>query len=360
MKVSDKMIQRAWKDDTPQKGIPILRSLLWILSFPYDGAVFLRNVAYNQRLITQKKLSCPVISIGNLTVGGTGKTPTVIMIAALMKRHGYIPAVLSRGYGGNTKSPVNIVSDGQNILMNWKDAGDEPVLLAKSLPGIPVLTGAKRFLTGRAAVERFGANILILDDAFQHRRLFRDTDIVLLDAALPFGNGFLLPRGPLRERPCALGRADMILRTGIAEKTEPLPGNIPLPSFRGAHKPMGMVSGKTGQIEPPEALRGQKIIAFAGIGSPEAFRQGLVALDADVVSFRDFPDHHPYSDSDIDELRRLAAKSGASRLITTEKDGVRLADFPDFLAEVSLLRISMEITPLAPFTELIFSRPPHY
>ena len=354
-----KMIQRVWNDDAPQKEIPILRPLLWILSFPYDGAILLRNAAYNQHLITQKKLSCPVISIGNITVGGTGKTPTVIMIADLMKKQGYRPAVLSRGYGGNTKSPVNIVSDGQNILMKWKDAGDEPALLAKSLPGIPVLTGTDRFLTGTAAVERFGANILILDDAFQHRRLFRDTDIVLLDAALPFGNGFLLPRGPLRERPSALGRADMLLRTGVAEKTEPLPGDIPLPSFRGVHKPTGIVSGKTGQIETPEALRGQRVIAFSGIGSPEAFRQGLAALGADVVLFRDFPDHHPYSDSDIDEIRRLAAKSGLSLLITTEKDGIRLADFPDFLAEVALLRISMEITPLAPFTELIFSRLPH-
>lgn len=355
----NKMMQRAWNDNTPQKGISILRPLLWILSFPYGGAVFLRNAAYNRRLITQKKLSCPAISIGNLTVGGTGKTPTVILIAALMKRHGYNPAVLSRGYGGNAKSPVTVVSDGRNILMNWKDAGDEPVLLAKSLPGIPVLTGTDRFLTGTAAVERFGANILILDDAFQHRRLFRDTDIVLLDAGRPFGNGFLLPRGALREKPSALGRADMLLRTGVAEKTEPLPGDIPLPSFRGVHKPTGIVSGKTGQIEPPEALRGQKVIAFSGIGSPEAFRRGLAALGADVVSFRDFPDHHPYSDSDIDEIQRLAAKSGASRLITTEKDGVRLADFPDFLAEVSLLRISMEITPLAPFTELLFSRFPY-
>jgi tetraacyldisaccharide 4'-kinase len=355
----NKTIQRVWSDDASQKGISILRSLLRILSFPYGGAVFLRNAAYNGRLLTQKKLPCPVISIGNITVGGTGKTPTVITIADLMKKHGYRPAVLSRGYGGNTKSPINVVSDGQNILMNWKDAGDEPVLLAQSLPGIPVLTGMDRFLTGTAAAERFGANILILDDAFQHRRLFRDTDIVLLDAARPFGNGFLLPRGYLRENHSALARADILLRTGSVEKTEPLPGDILLPSFRGVHKPTGIVSGKTGQIEPPGTLRGQKVMAFAGIGSPEAFRLSLVALGADVVSCQDFPDHHPYSDSDIDDLRHLAADGGTTRLVTTEKDGVRLADFPDFLKEVSLLRVSMEITPLTSFTELLLSRSSH-
>jgi len=146
----------------------------------------------------------------------------------------------------------------------------------------------------------------------------------------------------------------MLLRTGTADKTEPLPGDILPPSFRGVHKPTGIVSGKTGQIEPLEALRGQKAMAFAGIGSPEAFRQGLVALGADVVSFHDFPDHHPYSVSDIDDLLRIAAESGASHLITTEKDGVRLADFPDFLNEASFLRISMEISPLAPFTKRLF------
>ena len=355
----EKMMQRAWNDDTLQRGISILRPLLRVLSFPYGGAVLLRNAAYDRHLIAQKKLPCPVIGIGNITVGGTGKTPTAIMLAALLKGRGYHPAVLSRGYGGKTKSPINVVSDGRHILMNWRDAGDEPVLIAQSLPGIPVLAGKDRFVTGMAAVERFGANVLILDDAFQHRRLFRDIDIVLLDASRPLGNGFLLPRGTLRERPGAIGRADMVLRTGSAEKTEFLPGDIALPSFRGVHQPTGIISGKTGQSEPSGALQGQKVFAFSGIGSPAAFRKSLAALGADVVSYRDFSDHHPYSDADRNELRRLAAQSGASRLITTEKDAIRLADFPDFLAEVSLLRISMEITPLAPFTDLILSRLPH-
>ncbi|MCK9364390.1 MAG: tetraacyldisaccharide 4'-kinase [Syntrophales bacterium] len=355
--------QRQWNDDEAKTGDVLPRMLLRILSLPYSGAVLFRNILCDRRIIRQERLPCPVLSVGNITVGGTGKTPTVIMIAKLLQQHRYRPAVLSRGYGGKSGSPVNVVSDGKTVLMGWKEAGDEPVLMANSLPGIPVLTGANRFLTGSAALEKFGADILILDDAFQHRQLFRDLDLVLLDSARPFGNGFLLPRGPLRESPSALARADMLLRTGLAEKGEPLPVktkfnvcNIELPSFRGVHRPTGIVSGKTGHSDPPEALRGEKIMAFSGLGSPESFRKGLAALGAAVVSYRDFPDHHPYSDADIVALRRLATQSGASLLVTTEKDGVRLADFPDFLAEVSLLRISMEITPFLPFSELLFSR----
>jgi tetraacyldisaccharide 4'-kinase len=351
------MIQSLWNDEKTGSWALLPRLFLRLLSYPYSGAVSLRNTFYDRQIIRQKRLPCPVISVGNITVGGTGKTPAVIVVATLLKQGGYHPAILSRGYGGKSKAPVNVVSDGENLLTGWEEAGDEPILIAKSLPGIPVLTGAARFLTGNEAVQRFGADILILDDAFQHRQLFRDIDLVLLDKTHPFANGFLLPRGPLRENPSALRRADIILRTGAAEKIEPLPGNTGLPSFRGVHQPTGLVSGKTGEIAPPETLRGKKIIAFSGIGHPAAFRQGLAALGAQVVSYRDFPDHHPYQASDIDELRRLASRSGASQLLTTEKDGVRLASFPDFLADVSLLRISMEITPLAPFEKLLASLP---
>jgi tetraacyldisaccharide 4'-kinase len=219
-----------------------------------------------------------------------------------------------------------------------------------------VLTGSKRFLTGKTALGRFGADILILDDGFQHRSLFRDIDIVLIDAACPFGNGFLLPRGPLRELPQVLRRAGILLRTGDADHEEPLREVPSLPSFRGTHRPRELVEAATGRVSPPTALQGQTVFAFAGIGSPEAFRRGLTALGAKIVSFRAFPDHHPYSRSDIEALRRLASESGAARIVTTEKDGVRLTDFPDFQSEISLLRVGMEITSAGPFAELIFSR----
>ena len=349
-------VQRIWNEERPGGRYAVIRVVLHLFSLPYRGAVAARNRLYDGGLLKQEKLSRPVISVGNLTVGGTGKTPTVILLAALLKEHGYRPAVLSRGYGGHAKASVNVVSDGNRVLLGWREAGDEPVMIAGALPGIPVLTGPKRSLTGKAAVERFGADILILDDAFQHRSLFRDIDIVLMDAARPLGNGFLLPRGPLREPPQALHRAGILLRTGDADHEEPLREVPSLPSFRGIHRPRELVEAATGRVSPPTALKGQKVLAFAGIGSPEVFRRGLTALGAEVVSFRTFSDHHPYDRSDIEALRRLATENGVARIVTTEKDGVRLADFPDFQSEISLLRIGMEITPAGPFAELIFPR----
>jgi len=351
-------VQGSWDGDRTQSGIAPLRAVLGLFSLSYRGGVAARNRLYDLGLLRQAKLPCPVISVGNLTVGGTGKTPTVVLLANLLREKGRRPAVLSRGYGGRAGAPVSIVSDENRVLMEWGEAGDEPVLIARAVPGVPVLTGAERRLTGRAAVERFNADILILDDAFQHRQLFRDLDIVLVNAALPFGNGRLLPRGPLREPKASLRRAHLIIRTGAeGDPVEPLEeAAAGLPFFRGIHRPQGIVEGRTGRLLPAASLQGEKVCAFAGIGQPEIFRRSLIALGAKVVSFRTFPDHYPYIRSDIDALRRLAAETGADRIITTEKDGVRLDYFPDFLAKVSFLRIGMEITPPESFAELIFSR----
>ena len=348
-------VQRSWDEDRAGSPITPLNTLLGLLSLPYRGAVALRNGLYDRGLFRQEKLPCPVISVGNLVVGGTGKTPMVILLAKLLRDKGHRPAVLSRGYGGRAKASVNTVSDGNRILMTWREAGDEPVLIARSLPGVPVLTGPRRRLTGRAAIGHLGADVLILDDAFQHRALHRDLDIVLIDAAHPVGNGRLLPEGPLREPVKVLRRAHILVRTGGGRELEqPPPVFFETPSFRGFHEPLGIVEG--GRLTPTASLKGQKVCAFAGIGRPEAFRRSLNELDSEIVSFRPFPDHHAYSRTDIDILRELAAETGAERIVTTEKDGVRLADFPDFLAEVSLLRIGMEIMPADAFAELIFSR----
>jgi tetraacyldisaccharide 4'-kinase len=353
----EEMVRGIWNEARPEGRTAVPRAILRTLSLPYGAAVALRNRLYDRGLLRQTKLPCPVISVGNLTVGGTGKTPTVIFIANVLKERGYRPAVLSRGYGGNAGDSVNIVSDGNRILLGWRDAGDEPILIAGAVPGVPVLTGPKRALTGIAAVKRFGADVLILDDAFQHRALFRNLDIVLVDTVRPFGNGFILPRGPLREMPEALRRAHLIIRTGAeTDPTDPLQGASGLPSFRGVHRPLGLVEAKTGRVLPLAELKGLKVCAFAGIGRPEAFRKSLTGLGAELASFRAFPDHHPYSRADIDALRRLAGENGAGRIVTTEKDAVRLADHPDFLKEVSLLRIGMEISPAGPFSELVFSK----
>jgi len=375
-------VREIWEGEATSGAPGALAAVLRLLSCPYGAAVAVRNGLYDRGIIRKEKLPRPVISVGNITVGGTGKTPTVIYLANLLRAKGRRPAVLSRGYGGRAKAPVNVVSDGNRILMDWRAAGDEPVLIAEAAPDVPVLTGPKRILTGRTAIGKFGADCLILDDAFQHQALFRDLDICLLDAARPFGNGFLLPRGPLREPPDSLRRADIILRTRSEGKEEP-PRDLPtslgradmligtgaaegpdappalpssLPTFRGIRRPQDLVEAGTGRIRPLEALRGEKVCAFAGIAHPEAFERSLAELGAEVAAFRAFPDHHPYGRADAEEIRRLAAAAGAGMVLTTAKDAVRLHDIPDFRAEVSLLRIRMEIEFAGAFAELIFSR----
>jgi tetraacyldisaccharide 4'-kinase len=349
-------LKEIWQGEGTDAAARLLGAGLRLLSIPYRGVVLARNRLHDRGLIRQQKLPRPVVSVGNLTVGGTGKTPTVILLANLLRQQGLRPAVLSRGYGGRARGPVNVVSNGEETLLNWREAGDEPVLIARASPGVPVLTGPRRSLTGGAAIERFGADCLILDDAFQHRALARDLDIVLVDRTRPFGNGRLLPAGPLREPQAALGRAHLLIVTG--QGPDGPPSGLPdgLPSFRGLHRRIGFVEAGTGRLLGPGALKGVRVCAFAGIGRPESFRQSLAAAGAEVVSFRAFPDHHPYRRSELEEILATAATSGAAQIVTTEKDGIRLGDFPDLSGRLLLLRIDMEILPAGPFTALLFDK----
>jgi tetraacyldisaccharide 4'-kinase len=256
---------------------------------------------------------------------------------------------------------VEIVSDGGRISTRYPETGDEPLLIARSLSGIPVVAGADRVLTGREALSRFGADVLVLDDAFQHRRLHRDIDIVLVDAGRPFGNGFLLPRGPLREPAGALRRADLIVRIGLAEQGVPADPIValdvgPAEIFSGRREPRDLY-GADGSSLPLAALRGKRIAAFAGIASPDAFRKMLERLRAQVVRFLAFPDHHPYRNEDVAGIRRAAVEAGAEAIVTTEKDGVRLEAFPGFLSELKQLRIAITMSPSeGPFVESLLRR----
>jgi len=358
-----------WNDDGSTRRLnPFILSLLF-LSLLYRQTIKLRNQLYAAGVCKQKKLPGKVISVGNITVGGTGKTTMVIMLANILKKHGYRPAILSRGYGGKRKTPVNIVSEGTRLLMGHVEAGDEPVLLAKSAGGIPVLTGPERTVTGKCAMEVLGADILILDDGFQHRSLFRDIDIVLLDIARPFGNGCLLPRGPLREPPESLKRADIIVWTGIGDGQKSGSGSTSprslypiylecdsVPVFRGYHRPKYLIQGGTGKAYPLEYLKGKKACAFAGIGSPESFRETVESLGGRVVHFIPFPDHHRYNRKDIAGIQRLSTALAAEITVTTEKDGIKLADFPCFLHEIFLLSVEMEIISGETFERLILDK----
>lgn len=350
MKNLDNRLRQIWYTDCNYSTLNPLVSILMFLSLPYRLFVSLRNRMYDLKIFKQEKLPCKVISIGNVTVGGTGKTPMVIMLANLLKEKGYRPAVISRGYGGKTKAPVNIVSDGVHILMGHTEAGDEPVLIAQATDGIPVLTGPKRTLTGRVAIEKLGADILILDDAFQHRRIFRDVNIVLMNREKPFGNGFLLPRGPLREPPEAMKRADLVLW-----KDGTFDGRYPryqeqgidkfLPVLSGYLRPKAILAGNTGALLPLELIRGKRVCAVAGIGSPETFGETIEYLGGILVNILPFPDHYRYTSDDISDIRRKSSASGAEIIVTTEKDGIRLTDFPDFLKDIFVLKVIMEILP---------------
>jgi tetraacyldisaccharide 4'-kinase len=348
LKKLNSRLQAIWYEDNAAS--TPLTLLLSVLSFVYRSVITIRNQMYNQGILKQEKLSCKVISVGNITVGGTGKTPTVIMLANLLKERGYRPAVLSRGYGGNARTPVNIVSDGSNILMGHIEAGDEPVLIAQSVKGIPVLTGPKRTLTGRFAIEKMDADILVLDDAFQHRRIFRDIDIVILNREKPFGNGFLLPRGPLREPPISLKRAhiqiwkDNTYDARFPKYYEQGTGTFS-PTLSEYLKPKNIVRGGTRESLPLEYISGKKVCAIAGIGSPDNFKETIESLGANLVSFLIFPDHYRYTPEDIAEIREQATASDAECILTTEKDGIRLAGFPDFLKDIFILRVEMEVLP---------------
>jgi tetraacyldisaccharide 4'-kinase len=355
--------QRIWNDNDSVRRISPTRVILLLFSLLYRLIIHWRNRLYDRQILKPVKLSCPVISVGNITVGGTGKTPCVIMLAKILQRHGLKPAIISRGYGAKSAQPVNIVSDGKSILLRADIAGDEPLLIARSLPDIPVVTGARRRLTGPAAIDRFGADVLICDDAFQHRQIFRDIDIVLLDAEKPLGNGHLLPAGELREPIGGLDRASCFILTRAGE-TERLNQDVTrianashVPVFLAIHRFKEMIRPEESLPVPPGDLRGKKVCAFCGIARPASFKKTLLEADAKILSFDPYPDHHIFRDYDLEELKDKFTNLHADYLVTTEKDAMRLTGYPEFLKMVCILRMEMEIKPsLSSFENFIVER----
>jgi len=306
---------------------PVLAPPAWL----YALAVRRRVRAYEKGRWTRGRLPGRVVSVGNLTTGGTGKTPAVMMLARWAQKQGFRPAVLSRGYGGRYRGEVCAVSDGTRILADWRTAGDEPVLLAQHLPGVPVVLARKRHMAGKAAGTRFGADFFILDDGFQHLALQRDVDIVLLDARRPFGNGHVLPRGPLREPWPHLARAHVFVLTrydGSAQAAASeafLQRQFPeTPVFHAVHAPAGLVWPLAGRRTDQGSLAGRRVAAFAGIARPETFRAALAGLGARIVGFRSFRDHYAFRTADVRRLARWANGLKADCVVTTEKDWVRL------------------------------------
>ena len=327
-------------------GLISLESLLFMLSLSYGGAVKARGFLYNRGILWAKKLPCIVISIGNITVGGTGKTPMTIHIAELLKNMGYKVVVISRGYKGLAEKTGGIVSDGKTIFMESDKAGDESFMIANRLKSIPVVVGKNRFNTGMMALNSFKPDVIVLDDAYQHLQLERDIDIVLLDNICPFGNYHLLPRGTLREPPSALMRSDafILTRSDVAKEPESTYNSVKLknyasgkPIFKAIHVPYiykivrgGAISSQGIYGDPCtqdfECLRERTAFVFSGIARNIDFYNTVKGFKCKVTGSSEFTDHHRYTDRDLNMILQSAKKSNADFIITTEKDYARIAN----------------------------------
>jgi len=308
----------------------ILGPILAALSLVYRSAWHLRKAWYRLPWPGTKKLPCTVISVGNITLGGTGKTPTVIAIAGLLLRKGKRPVVVSRGYGRQDESRISFVSDGQIVQHDPVTNGDEPVLIACRLAGVPVVVGADRYAASLAGLRQFHADVVVLDDGFQHIRLQRTLDLVLVDAAEPFGSGKLFPAGILREPLSALKRAHAVLITradrchDLSSLKETLRKYTTAPIFTASHVPLDLVNIATNETRPLSSLSRTPVFAFSGIARPASFLCLLESLGAVVKSSSAYPDHHAYDKNDLADIFQRAADEQVDMIVTTEKDGVRL------------------------------------
>lgn len=290
----------------------------------FNGVVRLRRGLYARGIMTSHRLPCPVIAVGNITLGGTGKTPTVSALATSLQQRGHRVAVLTRGYRGRGVSTPCIVSDGHTVLATAAQAGDEALMLSHQLPGVAVLAAKDRVAAGKIAVERFQAGVVILDDGFQYYRLCRDVDIVLLNTRDPFGNGYLLPRGTLREGIQALSRASLIvLSKATPEDCDTVMRRVSAhapqtPVFTATLQPVSCRRAGSDQTVALEALAGTTVVGLCSIGDPQHFFDMLHSLRAARVQRCAFPDHHAFTARDRRRIESCAA--AADWVVTTEKD----------------------------------------
>ena len=352
------------------------------LSMLYGAGLKIRAGAYKTGLVKSKKLPCRVISVGNITTGGTGKTPMTVYLARRIHQMGYRAAVISRGYRGRAEKSGGIVSNGREILMGPRLAGDEPFMMAAHLQTIevPVLVGRDRYRIGLLALEKFNPDVIILDDGFQHIRLARDVDLVLLDSRRPFGNNFLLPRGVLREPVSSLGRADIFILTrsdfgsgATATKDLTVLNRYSKGHrlYKTIHRPVLFTWLKTGRpttggdLAPDNSfatydfsvLKERKILAFSGIAKNDNFRQTLEDLGCDVTGFLGFPDHHAYADTDFVKIFESAANSGADCLCTTDKDYARMENRTTWPLDLAVIGVEISFGDEGPdFDAVIKSR----
>jgi tetraacyldisaccharide 4'-kinase len=318
----------------------------FLASLIYGAAMRLRHWCYRIGIFRVRRLDAVVVCVGNVTTGGTGKTPAVIHIARRLTRAGVKTAVISRGYGFDVTGDYLVVSGPDGLFTEAGQAPDEALMTAAKLPGVPVVVSPSRYRAGKAAVDRFGSEVVLMDDGFQHLGLFRDIDILVMDADNPIGNGLVLPAGPLREPLVGVNRADVIWLSGGRQAE--LAGRL---STRFAGKPTvrarlitkGLVT-RSGKAIPPGTLPGMRVLAFSGIARPERFFEALGRLGVIVADRAPFPDHHDYTDNDVARINRRAADAGAELLVTTEKDMARLLGGTPFTLPVCALITDLAVT----------------
>jgi tetraacyldisaccharide 4'-kinase len=345
------------------KRAAIVRFILLVLSKVFALAVKVRRILYNLRILRDSTLGVQVIAIGNLTVGGTGKTPVVEKFARELQNQGRTVAILSRGYRSkpppltrrlinkvllqDDKTPPRVVSDGKSLLLDSETAGDEPYMLASNLKDVIVLVDKDRVKAGRYAIEKFGCDTLLLDDGFQYWKLAgRRRDIVLIDCQQPFGNEKLLPRGTLREPPSHLGRASTIFITKSDGNTGLLRARIAKHNpgagiIECIHAPLYFEDVFTGERHGLDFLKGRKVASLSGIAQPESFEQSLVKLGAELVYSKRFADHHRFSQQEVLNVVNRSKKRQADAIMTTQKDAVRFPkidrrDLPIFFMRVEI------------------------
>lgn len=320
---------------------------LYLFSLLYGIGVRFRFFLYRIGLFKIRKLDCKVISIGNITIGGSGKTPMTIFLAEKLREKGKKVVILSRGYKGKIKD-IGIVSDGKNILLSPDEAGDEPYLMAVKLKTVPVIVGRNRYKTGIYAIEKFNPDVIILDDGFQHIRLYRDMDILLIDGKRGFGNGYLFPIGVLREPLRGLKRASFLMIKGKHSLSSLNSLTCPIISFN--YKPKVIDSLFDDSILNVNSLKRKKIVVLSGIADPKSFKDTLEKLGALVIKEIVFPDHYAYTHKDMQIIAREA--EGTDMVITTMKDAVKLKSFPIESLSIYALDIEVEIENLEIFEKV--------
>ena len=360
-----------------------LRFLLIPFSWLYGAGVRIRNRLYALGVFKEHTLPCRVISVGNIVVGGTGKTPAVIAIAKHLQKENVRLAVLLRGYKRQSPEKVTIVSDGEKVCASLRESGDEAHMMARHLSGIPIVVGRQRYQAGWVALERFNIDVLLLDDGFQHRQLARDVDILTVPAHSvvdipvspkhPLGNRErLLPAGTLREPSTALRRADIILLTHTdtadvsphaKELVRQLAPNALI--MESVHQPVHLYplapqrnGEETNFLPVVKTLMGKRILAVCGIGNPNGFVSTLMRCSAESVELLAFPDHHVYTKADIERIYAAFQAAQADLIVTTQKDEKKLAELVEQQEPpIAVLEIALVITEdLEKLTEVLSDR----